>query len=459
MKSSTIEWNAATTISIVSAVLSAGLLLTVVLKYRSVRKADISDDDNKDNLEDIKIQLAPYEVGPQLENLPSSSTITFFEGIINQAKLYRKVTSILENNPWLAGRLVRRKSNGLSYLQYNKSDITEAVVSEIFRSVTHDDLHEKLSHREIRKVVQLYTVKKGAECYNKKEPLFKVTLIVTGSKSCALVVSICHVVGDGATRNAVYRMLSDDQPVTALNPRRDFEFKSKVQAVSPLTSDSLADMGSIYYLRDIIIRKLFYRHTALLVHFNQDWIDEEKRKYLSSLATTSTTDIDQNNSLSTPMPSFISTNDIITSWIMQTLKCDIGFLSINYRNRIPDITVEHAGNYVLPIAYQPEDFATPALIRASLQTYGRAISKELRWKKFMKNMYFITNWATFYRELIFDGCQEVRLLPIEHLSKFAQVIFKSSPTQYSWLSSNFDPSLYEQLQHRLNHESNSIEVE
>jgi len=155
------------------------------------------------------------------------------------------------------------------------------------------------------------------------------------------------------------------------------------------------------------------------LHYRKDWIEAEKQKY----------------TVSSPSSSFVSTNDIITCWLFKLLNVDIGGMVVNYRNRIPGITESNVGNYVSMIVYQRDDYSHPSLIRASLQSYGRVITKKLNFIPLISRFICITNWSTFYTELIFEGCKELYHLPVETNPNTIK-IFKSSPTQYSVLTAS-----------------------
>ena len=60
---------------------------------------------------------------------------------------------------------------------------------------------------------------------------------------------------------------------------------------------------------------------------------------------------------------FVSTNDIVTSEILTSTLCNLGFMDVNFRGRIENCDADLAGNYEDKIVYRPADFASPALIR------------------------------------------------------------------------------------------------
>jgi hypothetical protein len=284
-----------------------------------------------------------------------------------------------------------------------------------------------LSFNEIQKIARLYTVKAGTACINKDEALFKVTLIMTGLSSCALVVSLSHVVGDGNNMYTIYRMLGDNQDIITLNPVRDMEFHHKLNNVSRYHKESTDFIDSLSFILNVVVTSILFRQSKELLHCRKDWIEAEKQKYHN---------VSNKITVSSPSSSFVSTNDIITCWLFKLFNVDIGGMIVNYRNRIPGITESNAGNYVSTIIYQRDDYSHPSLIRSSLQSYCRVITKELNFIPFISRLINITNWSTFYTEAIFEGCKEVYHLPVE-VNLHSLIVFKSSPTQYSVLTSSY----------------------
>jgi hypothetical protein len=197
-------------------------------------------------------------------------------------------------------------------------------------------------------------------------------------------------------------MLSDDQDVIALNPKRDMEFDNKVKILTKTTlpGEWLTSLGcTINSIRSL----LFESKNTLLFDINNEWIENEKSEYSKN---TTTNNNNNDNTVNSSSSLFISTNDIITSWVMRLTKCNIGLMTINYRNRLFNLTNEYAGNYQSMIIYQYDDYHSPSLIRASLQNCCRVVTRNLPgfFASINTKISFITNWSTFYTELKFKNC-------------------------------------------------------
>lgn len=420
------------------------------------------DDSYNNNVDRVKsvdssilLELLPIETSGLVLNAHSISTITFFNGIINIQKLMMKITDIIRYNPWLQGKLVQK--NGKIYVEYNPQQGNISDISTLFTTVEIFNLNQNLSLSSIQNYTKQYTVKQGSLCLNKNnESLFKITFIYTSKNSCALIISLCHILGDGYTFYNIYKMLNDDNDVISLIPYRDFKFDIKLKEITKnnVTEDWLFSIGTMIniIMNLIIIKK---KYDIIAFDFNQDWLNNEKENYLTSInpsffvsasssslsSSTSSTNL---TSLSLSA-SFISVNDIITSWFFRLCKCDVGLMLINYRQRIPTLTTSHAGNYQSCIAYQQNDYLHPSLIRSSLlekNHYTRVITKKL--PNFLQSLQLklggITNWSTFYTKLNFNNCQEIYHMPI--LSFIGEplahndiaILFKSTPYQYSMIT-------------------------
>ena len=125
---------------------------------------------------------------------------------------------------------------------------------------------------------------------------------------------------------------------------------------------------------------------------------------------------------------FISTNDALTSWFFRHMKSDINIMVANFRSRKPSVlglSDNNVGNYEANIPYFPEDTVSPSLIRQSISTptgefkAKRAAMPQTKipgfWKLLKNRTSIITNWATFYSDLILRDKFENKLQPKLHL--------------------------------------------
>jgi hypothetical protein len=153
--------------------------------------------------------------------------------------------------------------------------------------------------------------------------------------------------------------------------------------------------------------------TRKVLAVNPQWIENEKSKHKENYEATKHTD--------PTFPSFISTNDILTSWLFRASHTHVGFMAMNHRNRFHLATEQHAGNYEAIIAYQQQDFAIPELIRRSIPIRTRVHEEiplpgiwDIVWKKF----FLVTSWVSFYEEIVLSSpnTKHIYLVPVNQWS-------------------------------------------
>jgi hypothetical protein len=290
-------------------------------------------------------------------------------------------------NPWLQAKLVKKK--GRYSLNFKKS--CDSLRSDTFSCTEDSTLNPHLNNAELAAKLVKYCVKVSIQCINKNEPLFRVTLIKISDKQFALLFSLSHTLGDGHTFYSLYGMLSNGIPAKALIAERKHEAAS--QLLQSSTAKWLLGMGmtSRFVSRMIIPQRDLKRKTVAV---NPKWIESEKSKHQEAFQSESERD--------PTFPSFISTNDIITTWYFQASRCHVGLMFMNFRNRAEGMTDELAGNYESVIAYQSQDFASPHYIRRSIpieRRFHEHIPLPGIWHTTTKKIAAITSWVSFYVEI------------------------------------------------------------
>ena len=331
------------------------------------------------------------------------STITFYYGSFPTAYLAERLTAVVKLNPWLTGFL--KDSNGGISVFYPISLPSDADIVEKHLQIIQDpDLHENLGFRGVSTRYGSKLVKVGKFCLNKQsESLFGLIAIQISSEKFAIVCSMSHVLADGHTFYSIYGMLSQSIKPTALirQPFKDF-----VQLCHPkIRGDDLGEfIDSPSTIIHFLLTKLFQPRFRLhLYELDQDWIAKEKKASIKEDSSCT----------------FVSTNDVVCSWFYRLVRVDVGMMAANMRDRIPGLDKTYAGNYQIGIAYQPADYATPPLIRKSLQdssNMGRVVSGSLPspFKTIFRGIRIslMTNWSTFYREVELPGSEQIVHSPI-----------------------------------------------
>lgn len=358
----------------------------------------------------------------------SISTVTFFDhdGVVPTEYLRNRVESIISLNPWLTGRLVTVKRKVvLRYTpEYHPSELLEP-----YFTVTSQPLYNQ---GMVGVGNQDFCVKKGNQCVDYDEPLFRVTVVLSTNKNnrFALVFSISHIIADGYSFYTMYSMLEPTKVPRSMIIDRDFE---KRRQIEKHTVDDDKVIKSFGMMAIMTFRLLFLTKRANVFHrkLNCTWVESEKIAYKqqsdpkfldsgvdcdSGCDYTGSGESKSSVSLNISQPSFVSTNDILTSEYFRSTDCDMGAIAINYRNRIDGLTDEFFGNYEGVVCYQREDFATPQLIRASLSNgrFKRCITGSLTCRA---KIALLSNWTSFYTPLCFDSCRELQHKPFSFPEK------------------------------------------
>merc|ERR1719253_1536403 len=108
---------------------------------------------------------------------------------------------------------------------------------------------------------------------------------------------------------------------------------------------------------------------------------------------------------------------------------------VNFRERVPEVTADHMGNYEEALMFLQKDFQDSSSFRKRLTRMQRSRSEfpgcfdTLRLKAAC-----VSTWATFHRDIPFDDCDLLRfqpLYPVEHLCNNLCIVFKPSSKEIS----------------------------
>jgi hypothetical protein len=327
----------------------------------------------------------------------SISCVDFFSGDLAPHVVEQQLHLILQSNPWLCSRL--QTVNGVRKAVYPKTFKAETL-STYFKSV-HLDIDVTHKYDDIVKALQPHEVPLGCFCFDKDIPLFQVVHVeIVPQKKYALLVSMSHNLGDGATFYQVFNMLHMDQPRVpiALNPRRVETYE---QELAKRFSKQVLDWMDSSLIAVGVLLTICLKGPAHIGAFIVDTNAVTKAKQAAK---------DQSDDRDV----IISTNDVLTSWILQKSEVPFGMMAINLRNRFPSLTDDDAGNYQTIIMYRKDDCRTPLDIRQSLELFRSKSNstptvQETIWFDFMG----VSNWSTFYhRDLQFPHCQHLLHLPL-----------------------------------------------
>lgn len=317
--------------------------------------------------------------------------------------LEKRVRSVIRLNPWLAGRLFTDKDGCPSL--WIPEHINDKKIAECFTHIEVGDVE-----RSAASPPRTVTVKSGNKCLDRDEVLWKVTLMTQkGSTKCALVVSMCHALGDGCTFFNVLHMLSESAALQSLSPDRAL-FDVEAFLNQRRTSLRLeCTLQVLWILVKICISKaqsicgkdLKVKHIL---------IDKEM--------------LNSHKELMTCEGAYVSSNDIVSSLLLNESKASVGRIAINLRSRVEKLHPHLAGNYILSMGLSPSDYASPLCIRRALNaklenikhcslTDDRAPKRRAAVKNVkLFDEHLVTNWTSFYRTLYLPGYEMLHQKPI-----------------------------------------------
>ncbi len=394
-----------------------------------------------------QLLLHGLEDGGLIQMCPSISTITFYKGIPPLGYLKEKVAEILQHNPWLSCDTIScsGKANGdgdgIAGVEM-VFDAQSIHIDEYFKITKDSSINMNMSVDDISIATIKYQVKNGTDTLNKKnEPHFLVTVIIIDESHFGLIVSLSHVIGDGATFYKLYAMLDRNTDVRKLDAVRNHYY------IKLATAKLNGDNDTYEYFFDPIVffnfmKTLIFRPTPkVAIHrISNDWIRMQKNIFIENENKKTTTNNDNDNV--NQSVKFVSTNDILTSWYFNFVRCDVGCMAMNLRDRLEGITADMAGNYEVLVGYQPQDYVTPDLIRKSIALQRRCGSEKLPTRfetLFTKSkLSILSSWVTFYKDVQLEQCsQQIHLPCVENKNMVSDnlgVIFRPNANELALLT-------------------------
>jgi len=369
--------------------------------------------EGKENLKLTEWELANL-------HLPPVTTVTLYEGSAPVENLRSRLTIMLEKNPWLTSRIVKKDTaDGIVAMAYSKTFDAESLLDQHFSVYEPGDVGLSLSmpYEELVHCLLPVQCARSKPATDADVPLFKVAVVPIEAEEMAdnqatplqqaitlpgfaLVVSMNHTLGDGHTYYKLYGMLSADTDVEVLEPVRidDFE-EAKTEVIGKNENAMFTSAGiSLGIMRTYVGAKVTRREPQNVCIHTVDpaWAAHEKAKAKQE-----------------GQVPFVSTNDALTSWFFREMKSDLNIMVANFRSREPSILglkEHHVGNYEANVPYFPGDVESPTLIRQSIRNADggfrarRAGSPPTEIPKFLtlvrNKCALITNWATFYRDVV-----------------------------------------------------------
>jgi hypothetical protein len=330
------------------------------------------------------------------------------------------------------GRLEKQNKSSILYMDKDNMDfennnakfIEEIVIDEVDWKIFTDTKNDDISYLNKCKYFSKCTLDLSGEARVKKSPLCKFWILrdnknIENCKNIALALCLNHVIGDGCTLYNIYNMINQDESnlstqIRSLKiERQDYIQKAK-QVTSVMGDDKNGHNGEIMiqhqdsqqmpYIMKSISRQHkmdIYKPKVMNFRINKNEIERRKEEYSRKISNSDGI-------------KFISTNDIITSWLFSmNSKADCNLMAINLRPRL-NLDNDLAGNYISAIYLNNDDTLSPINVRKRLNqilTPGTS-QKVPNYKRFRANNGGVsTNWVSFYKKLDLEGLEMKCQLP------------------------------------------------
>ena len=256
------------------------------------------------------------------------TTLTFYQGNCADAEswLRKRTLEVMYANPWLAGRLLSpdasKPSESTIRVCFKKS-FSESDLDSYFYVTNNPTLTSSMKYKDILQSYSHLSIKRGVDCLDNDNHLFRVIFIRISTNSFALILSMSHLLGDGCTYYRLYSMLSHKEDVVAMTVSRQAE-KLK-ESMCMIRTVGLA-RNPIFLATSILYSSLpkFSRRT-FIVEVDTEWVAEQKKQCCLSKCD-----------MGAP---FVSTNDILVSWFNNAQCLDYSFMAVNARGRSPYMKV------------------------------------------------------------------------------------------------------------------------
>jgi len=380
-----------------------------VWKISNTEMAKVSMSDGSDSGGSlVTVKLMKDEKGGLMWE-EGIASVSFYTGNFAEASaaILEQFKKIVAANPWLAGRLVKSKEDGVCLV--HPASPSEEDINRLFQSTSFGDtggfkLAPNASYVDTCR--SMYKSKKRVVVGAGMQDVCTIlTLSESSPGEFALIFSISHVIGDGRTKYDILNMLSPGTEVTALVSTRIMSFSESMRDMCGRRELAWIDKpSSLFMMMGAVMPAMMgcKKVTCTAFKLCPDRVAEIKQ------SATKDGDV-----------SYVSTNDIITSTFFSSCKVRIGVMGLDCRGRVDGISNDLAGNYVTALTMDPATFSKPASVRKVLsstpyQTTGMPLPSCCSWlmgEKMKTGM--ITNWSSFAGNLVqLESCKMKVHLPV-----------------------------------------------
>ena len=307
------------------------------------------------------------------------ATFTRFKGTILSEVLENRLKEIIQLNPWIGSKLIESSEGKLMFKVPNSIDDMSPYlkiydIKHLLNNQANiDELLDTIRNETNPNLIKKLYVVPTEQCINKDVPLIKFSFVFDNeTEEFVMIYSMNHIVGDGTSYYQLFKMMSSDEEIKTLNFNRKHEFSRAELPVAESQhktkeQEKKKKIGFGKVINLDLIQKIKEKNNAT---FGERWV---------------------------------STHDIITSMLFNSLKSDKLFYPINSRSHLSYLDDYDVGNYVDVIVIDSSDESTAKDIRQSINDFKAGlhdISDKLKDSNGDTKTAVFTSWIQNYKTLI-----------------------------------------------------------
>lgn len=304
--------------------------------------------------EDTHLEITPHDKTHNMAVAASAAWLMQGDDETAAAHVRERVGAMLVANPWLAARCTKEKS--WVYPRTFAPSLLDRHFQRGEASLSYE------SYVALGQALREFTVENALALAGTSGSAFRVCVVRDRAHSgrFALVLSLNHVLGDGATMYALAAMLSGgEESVRALRAERHANFAAAQERVVGREEKGLFSFEHTGFTLGLIGSTLAdvsrgRPRDLLAVEVDDAWLQQRKTEAAAAAG----------------LP-FVSSNDVLTSLVFaELLPAKVGLMEVSLRGRderlLPAVATD-AGNYTVMVPFFRGDAATPADVRRSLR--------------------------------------------------------------------------------------------